>query len=138
MELVDDQIVDRQTGPGFVAPVKRQRVDDLGRAVDPLRLEPRGGIRVRLATIEPVLVAGSRGQSRNEPFVQSICAADQRMIGQPALTVDLDLDRRCRGRPDRKVDATILDRRTEISTGFRRRALGHRHEVIAICAAIFG
>ena len=115
------QIVDRQPGPGFVAPSERPRVDDLGRAVDPLRLEPRGGIRVRLAAIEPVLVAGSRGQPGNEPFVQSICVADQRMIGQPTLTVDLDLDRRCRGRPDRKVDATIPDRRAEISTGFRWR-----------------
>ena len=69
--------------------------------------------------------------------MQSLGAADQRMMGQPSLTVDLDLDGRCRGRPDRKVDAPILDRRPEISTGFRRRALGHRHEVIAICAAIF-
>ena len=72
VELVDDQVVDRQTGPGFVAPLKRQRIDDLGRTVDPLRLEPRGRIRVRLATIEPVLVAGSRCQSGDEPFVQSV------------------------------------------------------------------
>ena len=84
VELVDDQVVGRQTGPGFVAPWKCPRVDDLGRAVDPLRLEARGGIRVGLAAIEPVLVAGSRGQSGNEPFVQSIGAAGQRVMGQPA------------------------------------------------------
>ena len=51
--------------------------------------------------------------------------------------MDLDLDRRCQGARDRKVDATVLDRRSEISSGFKRRAFGHRHEEIARCAAIF-
>jgi hypothetical protein len=75
--------------------------------------------------IEPVRVARSRGQPRNEPLVQPIRATDQRVMSQLALTVDLELDRRCRGRPDRKVDAAILDRRSQVSMRLRR-AVSHR------------
>jgi hypothetical protein len=111
--------------------LKRQRIDDLGRAVDPLRLEARGRIRVRLAAIEPVLITGSRCQSGDEPFVQSIGASVQRVIRRFTLAMDLDLDRRCRGGPDRKVDTPVPDRRSEIRSRPRRRAVGH-HEVAAI------
>jgi hypothetical protein len=57
-------------------------------------------------------------------------------MGHSSLTVDLDLDRRCRGRPDRKVDTSVPDRRSEIRSRLRRRILGHRHEVTSICAMV--
>jgi hypothetical protein len=41
------------------------------------------------------------------------------MMGQATFTVELDLDGGRRGRPDRNVDAAILESRSEINTSFR-------------------
>ena len=114
VELVDDQIVDRQTGP-----VSSLQGNARGSTTSEGPWTPSGwnreaGSGYDWPPIEPVLVAGSRGQSRDEPLVQPLVASDQRMMRSALLTVDLDLDRRCRGRPDRKVDASVLDRRSQI------------------------
>ena len=58
--------------------------------------------------------------------MKTLLAAEQRMMGQPLLIVDLDLDGVCRGGPDGEMHAFGLNGRAERRSRRGRRALGHR------------
>jgi hypothetical protein len=58
VQFINDVVTEPLTGPALISPGE-ERIDDLGRAVNTLRLEPGGGVRALHFTVKPVEVKGS-------------------------------------------------------------------------------
>ena len=109
VELVHDEVFQHGRRPPVAGPRERGRVHHLARAVDALRLVPRGGVRDMLASVErdPVAVA------RRHPAHERLVVAVARGVERGGPSVEDDLDAVGGGRPDAEADAAGFDEGAE-------------------------
>ncbi len=78
VQLVDDEVVERDAVPRGVRPAEAARVDDLRRPADALRLEARAGIRPRLPVEDVQVVVARAGLQDRLP--DAVAGRDQIVV----------------------------------------------------------
>ncbi len=103
MDLMNDQVVERDARPTPVGPSKTQRINNFGWAVDSLGLEPGGGVG-EVSGGDPEAVASASTQARD---MGAECAVSEafEVLDTGGVAVNDEGDRLLLRGPDAKADA---------------------------------
>ncbi len=114
MQLVDDQVLQRDAAPARVRPREHRRVDDLRGAVDAVGLEARRRVGARVAAVQPVHIARARPEPREVAGeVARAFGSEREGAGLAPLLVQHDLDVPGIGGPDAEAHALVVGLRAD-------------------------
>ena len=115
VQLVKDEVALRDAAPLFIAPIERRRVNDFGRPVHALGLEPRGRVGERVAVVEPDAVALAGADAIDHAL--EVAAADGAERDRAAVGLEDERDALGDGGPHAEARGVAFGQRAEAERG---------------------